>query len=299
MATVPNNVAPGGAGFAATGPTRQQAAAFTATEAAHVHQPLQRPFRGGFAGETDPGNFPVQMYPTDVAMDTEASIRQQVVTGGQNVYSAANAPAVPTLTYAIGDKDFQFFQAKQEAEELATYERWLNLQFDFTKPAEVERFARMYPDFFERRLANLRNISNANLRFAEILCTGCQSPDDYLYLYMVQTGRIPLINGPIWEPDKWFQATDESMKLALFNPFKTYFSSTKGPYAGAPPPGNFQYPGLPLQNHDAYSTYVQSGRVGKNVVQQGQKVFIPGDQVARQTTAMPLATTSIPYMIGR
>lgn len=294
--TSKSGIAPGGAGFGSTGPTRQQAAAFTAAEASHVHQPLQRPLRGGFGVDQDPGNFPVQMYPTDVAMDTDAVIRQQVVAGGQNVFSTSKSTMVPNITYAIGEKDFQFYQAKQEAEELAAFERWLNLQFDFTKPAEVERFARMYPDFFERRLANLRNISNANLRFAEILCTGCQSPDDYLYLYMVQTGRIPLIQGPIWKPDEWFGSTAAELKLAMFNPFKSYIEQTKAPFASTPPPGNFQYPGLPASRLDAYQKYVQSGEIG--VAGTGSISAITTGDFALKRTGIPPATNSIVGMMG-
>lgn len=285
------SLVPGGAGFQSTGPTAQQAAAFTATEAAHVQQPLQRPTRGGFvtaAGGvvSDPGNFPVQMYPTDVAMDTDAVIRQAVVTQGQNVfYNAAGQAVQPNITYAIGEKDFKFYQAKMEAEELAAYERWINLQFDFTKPAEVERFARMYPDYFERRLANLRNISNANLRYAEILCTGCQSPDDYLYLYMVQTGRIPLIQGPIWNPSSWFAPQSAAdVKMAMFNPFKLYADRRTGPFATGPMDGNFQYPGLPQPQFNAAARIAQRGNWGNDNAQL---------RASRALTGIPGPTNSI------
>lgn len=227
------------------GPTRQQAAQFVAMEMDAQPLPTQRVRRGGFADvASDKGNFPTQLYPDMKQEDTRMMAKRQVVQQGQNF---TGQPATQ-INYSIGDEDIRYYESKKEAEELAAYERWINTQFNFKSPADVERFSKMFPDYFERRMNVLKNISDANLRYAQICMTGAQSSDDYLYLWLVQTGKIPLIDGPIWDPSRWYAGDKDTAKLALFNPLRLVAG---GPIAVVPPAGpsgpdaNWVYPGIP------------------------------------------------------
>ncbi len=225
-----------------TGPTQQQANAFIGSEIAVQPGHLQRTKRGNVDLDSDSSNFPVSQYPQSVLEDTAFADRAQVVQG-QNLTGRA-----VQVQYSLGEKDFEFYASKQAAEELANFERWVALQFDFKSPADVDRFAKMFPEYFERRSAVLKNISDANLRYAEILLTGAQSADDYNYLWMCQTGRIPLIEGPIWKPADWFGNAEAQANMALFNPLKLFATSTAitmpTPYIPTAATGFFN-PGIP------------------------------------------------------
>lgn len=227
------------------GPTKRQAAQFVAMEMDAQPLATQRVHRGGFADvASDKGNFPTQLYPDMKREDTRMVAKKEVVQGGNNF---TGQPATQ-INYSIGDEDIRYYEAKKEAEELASYERWINRQFNFKSPADVERFSKMFPDYFERRMNVLKNISDANLRYAQICMTGAQSSDDYLYLWLVQTGKIPLIDGPIWDPSRWYAGDRDTAKMALFNPLKLVgmgYSTAVPPPPPAGPDANWVYPGIP------------------------------------------------------
>lgn len=227
-----------------TGPTQQQANAFVGVEMASMPGVLQRTQRGGVALFQDQNNFPASQYPDSVAADTEMVTRSTVVQG-------QNLTGQPVqVNYALTDKDFEYYASKQAAQELADFERWVAMQFDFKSPADVDRFAKMFPEYFERRLAVLKNVSDANLRYSQILLTGAQSSEDYVYLWLAQTGKIPLITGPLWKPEAWFgTANANQAKLALFNPLRMFSNANANtmptPYIPDGGTGYFN-PGIPL-----------------------------------------------------
>lgn len=227
------------------GPNYGQVAAFKQMEMRHMPQSIQLPIRGGFLKDPDKdkANFPVSQYPEMIAEDTRQATRAAVVEGKGN-FSGQQAG----LIYSLTDEDFKYYEAKEAAEEFAAFERWVATCFDFTKPTEVDRFARMFPDFFERRLATLKNVADANVHYAEIVMRGPQSADDMLYLWLVQTGKIPLIDGPLWDPSKWAKPDATTTKLAIFNPWKMVSGKTGSlvPYAIGTD-GNWTYPGLPVR----------------------------------------------------
>lgn len=230
----------------AQGPTRQQAEQFVGMEMGAMPDSIQRTARGGIDFNQDEGNFPASQYPDMKAEDTRMVAKKKVVKDGQNFTGEA-----AKVTYAIGEDDIRYYEAKAAAQELSAYERWVASRFNFKSPADVDRFAKMFPEYFERRMSVLKSVSDANLRYAQIMLTGAQTSDDYLYLWLVQTGKIPLINGPLWQPSKWFRGNQTSTQMAAFNPLKLVTSaeywrdneSVVPSAAGVD--GNWVYPGLP------------------------------------------------------
>lgn len=232
------------------GPGYGEVSAFKSMEMNHMPQPVQRSARGGFdlSNETlsdDKANFPASQYPEMIAEDTRQATRSKVVKGSNFTGKEAN------MVYHITDEDFKYFEAKEAAEEFAAFERWVVTCFDFKKPTEVDRFARMFPSYFERRLATIKNVADANVRYAEIVLRGPQSSDDFLYLWLVQTGKIPLINGPLWDPSQWSKGSEGTTKMALFNPWNIIKGGTgqQMPYAIGKG-DNWTYPGVPVTVKD-------------------------------------------------
>jgi len=254
------------------GPNYGQVAAFKQMEMNHMPQSIQLPVRGGFleTPDKDKANFPVSQYPEMIAEDTRQATRAKVVDGSGN-FSGRNA----NIVYSLTDEDFKYYEAKEAAEEFAAFERWVATCFDFTKPTEVDRFARMFPDFFERRLATLKNVADANVHYAEIVMRGPQSADDMLYLWLVQTGKIPLIDGPLWDPSKWAQPDATTTKLAIFNPWRMVSGQkdTLVPYAIGTD-GNWTYPGLPVKAGETGQSKSQTALI-KEMFSEQDKRGIP------------------------
>jgi len=264
------------------GPGYGEVQAFKSMEMNHMPQPVQRSARGGFnlSDETlsdDKANFPASQYPEMIAEDTRQSTRSKVVTGANFTGDKA------TMVYNISDEDFKYYEAKEAAEEFAAFERWVVTCFDFKKPTEVDRFARMFPSYFERRMATIKNVADANVRYAEIVLRGPQSSDDFLYLWLVQTGKIPLIEGPLWDPSQWSKPSASSTKMALFNPWKIVNGGTGQmvPYAIGTG-NNWTYPGVPQEVKNAsadaggFGSSKREGQLYNTMFKPNEKTGVPG-----------------------
>ena len=225
------------------GPTRQQTRQFTKYLIANQQVPLQRVPRGGFDKlEDDYGNTPTQMYPYDES-DTEWALKQQILQTGLG--TDKTTPTQVQQNYMLTQRDIDYIASKQEAETLAQFEAYASTLFDFKDPAQVKLFAQIYPQYYKRRFAVIDNVANAQVRYAKLMLTGPQNANDIEFMYLAQSGRVPLISGPLWNPSQWFKSSSSNIKLALFNPFKPLTQDD----AFLPIPGGingvYTTPGLP------------------------------------------------------
>jgi len=244
------------------GPTRQQTRQFTKYLIANQQVPLQRVPRGGFDSlATDYGNTPTQLYPYDES-DTEWALKQQILKDG--LQSDGTKPTNVQQNYMLTQRDIDYIASKQEAETLAQFEAYASTLFDFKDPAQVKLFAQIYPQYYKRRFAVIDNVANAQVRYAKLMLTGPQNANDIEFMYLAQSGRVPLISGPLWNPSKWFATDSASPKLALFNPFKP-LTLADSPYLPIPGgiDGVYTTPGLPGYKYGstASSTFTASPKV--------------------------------------
>ena len=224
------------------GPTRQQTRQFTKYLVANQQVPLQRVPRGGFDKlEDDYGNTPTQMYPYDES-DTEWALKQQILETG--LQADKTTPTQVQQNYMLTQRDIDYIASKQEAETLAQFEAYASTLFDFKDPAQVKLFAQIYPQYYKRRFAVIDNVANAQVRYAKLMLTGPQNANDIEFMYLAQSGRVPLISGPLWNPSAWFKSEASDMKLALFNPFKPLTQKDQLPIPGGIN-GVYTTPGLP------------------------------------------------------
>lgn len=124
------------------------------------------------------------------------------------------------------------------------FEAYASTLFDFKDPAQVKLFAQIYPQYYKRRFAVIDNVANAQSRYAKLMLTGPQNANDIEFMYLAQSGRVPLISGPLWNPSAWFKSEASDMKLALFNPFKPLTQKDQLPIPGGIN-GVYTTPGLP------------------------------------------------------
>lgn len=202
------------------GPGPQAPAAFAAYEEANITQPWQQPTRSGKPVD-DPvqkNNFPAQYIDRD-PRDTYYSLKKQTIseanqwlgTGGPN----AGAQAVVPIT----DADVQYFKHKMDQEEYQNFKIWSEQWYDFSDPAQVRLYQEAFPDYFEQRATLIKNMGDNMTKYAILRLLGPRTRDDFMFMWLVQTGKVPMIKGPLWDPKKW---ADQGPKkqLAFFNPWR-------------------------------------------------------------------------------
>lgn len=222
------------------GPPPGAPTAFVAAETAMTEAPWQDPGRSGKAQDdkNDKNRFPAPYYPQTTAEDTQHLIRQQVLAAPP--YGAGTSAQ---LVYPIGPEDFKYAEKKAAAQEFAEFTVWCEQWFDMADPAQIRIFQESFPEYFEKRVAQIQNLGENMTRFAIIRMFGPRSKEDFMFLWMVQTGRVTLISAPLWEPSAWAKQGPEP-KLALFNPWRMLSRSN------APNMPNIQNRVDPLGNPD-------------------------------------------------
>lgn len=212
------------------GPPPGQASQFFAFQKSNQAQPWQNPLNSGLTGDegANPARFPAQYFnpnPYDDIINLKrntivpAAGKTQAVMGQENVF----VPGMPVVaTMPITDRDFEWAQNKREQMEYAQFRTWLEQQYNLADPAQREMFARLIPDYFAQREALLENMADNALRFAKLRLRGPKDLDDFMFQWLVQTGRIQLPEGNLWDPsakEGWATKTLEP-QYALFNPLR-------------------------------------------------------------------------------
>lgn len=123
--------------------------------------------------------------------DDVANIKRQFVQGG--------AEAVVTL-----DKDDANYALRQRAQvENADFDRWVMQKYDLTDPAQNFMFQQIAPEQFQRRLDLIEAQQTLVSKYARMRLMGAKSLEDLKFEWLVETGRIELPKGPIWNPSAW------------------------------------------------------------------------------------------------
>lgn len=103
--------------------------------------------------------------------------------------------------------DAAYVNRKRDALEQADYDRWIYQKYDLAHPANVKLLQELAPSQYERRLAVIDTQQNLVSRYAKIRLRGPKDESDLKFEWMVETGRIQLPKGPIWDPKQWLKET--------------------------------------------------------------------------------------------
>lgn len=180
--------------------------------------------------------FPYVPFARDNYDDVSAIKRQ---------FQAGGAKAVVTL-----DKDDADYALRQRAQvENADFDRWVMQKWNLQDPAQNFLMQTIAPDQFQRRLDLIETQQSLVSKYARLRLLGPKSLEDLKFEWLVETGRITLPKGPVWDPVAWMDAQYDH-KLAddarargtanraqfqkgLFNPLKYLDENSTGWAANA------------------------------------------------------------------
>lgn len=204
--------------------------------------------------------FPYVAVPKD-PYDDVANIKQQY---------ASSTPSNWVVPFDQGDA--QYMMRKRDAEEKAEFDAWVMQKYDITNPAENLMLQNIAPELFQRR----EEVIDANQAlvsaYAKTRLRGAKSLADLELEWLVETNRLELPKGPIWNPREWRReqtgTSDEKedtewqasrYQFGLFSPLQWLTSANAGKTPGPNKadimgsqrgykPGSVPYPGPDWRN---------------------------------------------------
>ena len=140
--------------------------------------------------------FPYVAVPKD-PYDDVANIKQQ--------YATARGPNNVDTNWVVPfeQSDAQYMMRKRDAEEKAEFDAWVMQKYDITDPAQNLMLQNIAPELFQRR----EEVIDANQAlvsaYAKTRLRGAKSLSDLELEWLIETGRLELPKGPIWNPLQW------------------------------------------------------------------------------------------------
>ncbi len=178
------------------------------------------------ADTREPGVMDEQ-FPT--ASLTTYDKRDRVMNAKLQLGEGAPMGYTPFGKMEASDADFDWYEKKQAAVELANFQRWFAREFDLMSPVQKKRAKELYPEFYAQRKKLLRKQAKNLFDLARIKLEGIDKFKDLVKVYMAETGRLdvgPLKN--LLNPEMVNMGDDAGVKnhakfqRGLANPFLVF-----------------------------------------------------------------------------
>ena len=101
------------------------------------------------------------------------------------------------------EQDASYLKRQRDQIENADFDRWVMQKFDLNDPAQLFLFQQIAPEQFQRRMDLIDYQQNIVTKYAKNRLMGPRTMEDLKFEWLVETGRIELPKGPIWDPVQW------------------------------------------------------------------------------------------------
>lgn len=153
-------------------------------------------------------NFPVRPLPKD-SYDTTYKIKDDLTNPAVRFHDydpnnqaqvdmAARAMLARPVPYTEADIDY--IKRKRDDEEYSGYLTWQANKYDLNDPAERQWFNKVCPDYFKQRETLIDQQIDLSAQYTKLRLFGPRTEEDLKLEYFIETGRVKLPKGPIWDP---------------------------------------------------------------------------------------------------
>lgn len=137
--------------------------------------------------------------------------------------AAVRGPSGPFGQVHAERSDFEWADRKRQQIERLNYENFIAKSFDLSNPADQQRLEKIFPDYYEKREAEIEQQAELQKTLALIRLRGAQSKKDYTIAYGLLSGRIPVPTGALWQPASWGkQDQAASFTRGIFSPRRLF-----------------------------------------------------------------------------
>ena len=170
--------------------------------------------------------------------------------------------------------DAAYLMRKRDQEEKAQFDMWIQQKYNLADPAQNMMLQQIAPELYQRREEVIDTQQDMVSRYAKMRLRGAKSLEDLYFEWLVETQRMDLPKGPIWNPKAWrlaqsnnpneYEAADRRWNenryyAGFFSPLKWMSATQSGQQANAANYFDITGTGVQYQNRTAGSTYVGSG----------------------------------------
>lgn len=103
------------------------------------------------------------------------------------------------------EQDANYLKRQRDQLENADFDRWVMQKYDLNDPAQLFLFQQIAPEQFQRRMDLIDYEQNLVSKYAKLRLLGAKSLEDLKFEWLIETQRIELPQGPIWDPVQWMQ----------------------------------------------------------------------------------------------
>lgn len=140
----------------------------------------------------------------------------------------AQAQAGQNWQVPFEQSDAEYLMRKRDAQEKAEFDAWVTQKYDLTDPSQNLMLQNIAPELFQRREEIIDVNQNLVSAYAKLRLRGAKSLSDLELEWLIETGRLELPRGPIWDPLTWRaqqRGTDDDVewnakryRFGLFSP---------------------------------------------------------------------------------
>lgn len=121
------------------------------------------------------------------------------------------------------EQDASYLKRQRDQMENADFDRWVMQKFDLEDPAQLFLFQQIAPEQFQRRMDLIDYQQNLVTRYAKNRLMGPRTMEDLKFEWLIETGRVELPKGPIWDPVQWM-----SRQLGVDDPVSRHDWAKRG-----------------------------------------------------------------------
>lgn len=152
------------------------------------------------------GKYPIRPLPRD-KYDTIWAIKEDMTKEVRDSAGHIVAPAMvnPKRPLPYTEEDIAYLKRKRDAEENAGFLFWQANKYDLNDPATREWFNKVCPSYFTQRESLIEEQIDLAARYSKIRLRGARTEDDLKLQYFIETDRVSLPKGPLWDPYEWMK----------------------------------------------------------------------------------------------
>lgn len=103
-------------------------------------------------------------------------------------------------------EDASYEMRKRDDQENALFDQWVMHKYDITDPAQNHMLQNIAPELFKRREEVIDSQQALVSHYAKLRLRGARTLDDLRLQWLIETGRLTLPKGRIWDPKHWRDA---------------------------------------------------------------------------------------------
>lgn len=113
----------------------------------------------------------------------------------------------PTVT--VSDKDVEYLKRLQAQQDRAKFNQFIANIFEYSDPANRDKFLRLFPEYAEIRKKLVANRAELEQKIASLQITGVQSKEDIMTWYGLMMGHIDMPDKPLFDPRGYYNSANE------------------------------------------------------------------------------------------